>query len=214
MCTAIEQGGFRSQRGVSLMESIVFMVVVGVALAGVLTVFNATVMHSADPIVRKQMLTIAEALLDEVAMQPFTVCDPTDANAAAATTRVTTDCATRIQGFGQPPGPVANRSFFNNVGNYCSEVGTGGGSCGTLVLGSAFPCTETSTIPDLTGAAGPPGFCATITLTAESLGGIPAPIPVAANNPNSIRITVTVGSSKTSETITLDGYRTRWSPAI
>lgn len=72
------------QRGLTLVELIVFIVIVGVALAGVLTVLNHTTRHSADPLLRKQALTIAEALLEEVMLQPFTWCDPDDANAATA----------------------------------------------------------------------------------------------------------------------------------
>jgi MSHA pilin protein MshD len=75
----------RLQRGLTLIELIVFIVIVGVALAGVLTVLNHTTRHSADPMVRKQALAIAEALLEEVMLQPFTWCDPDDANATTAT---------------------------------------------------------------------------------------------------------------------------------
>ena len=75
----------RSQSGLTLVELIVFIVIVGVALAGVLTVLNHATRHSADPLPRKQALAIAEALLEEVMLQPFTWCDPDDPNAATAT---------------------------------------------------------------------------------------------------------------------------------
>ncbi len=82
MCADRWQSG---QRGLTLIELIMFIVIVSVALAGVLTVLNHTTRHSADPLVRKQALAIAEALLEEVMLQPFTWCDPDDANAATAT---------------------------------------------------------------------------------------------------------------------------------
>lgn len=72
------------QRGLTLIELIFFIVIVGAALAGVLTVLNITTGRSADPLVRKQMLAIAEAVLEEVRLQSFTWCDPNDANAATA----------------------------------------------------------------------------------------------------------------------------------
>ncbi|MDO8931684.1 MAG: type II secretion system protein [Rhodocyclaceae bacterium] len=82
----------RRQRGLTLVELIVFIVIVGVALAGVLTVLNHTTRHSADPMIRKQALAIAEAILEEVMLQPFTWCDPDDPAAATATAHAA--CAT------------------------------------------------------------------------------------------------------------------------
>mgnify|MGYP003387114915 CR=1 FL=1 len=66
----------RRQRGVTLIELIVFIVIVSVGLAGILSVLNLTTRHSADPMIRKQMLAIAEGMMDEVAAQPVTWCDP------------------------------------------------------------------------------------------------------------------------------------------
>jgi len=57
--------------GFSLIELVVFIVVVGVGLAGVLAVLNLATQKSADPMVRKQALMIAEQMLEEIALQPF-----------------------------------------------------------------------------------------------------------------------------------------------
>lgn len=72
------------QTGISLIELIMFIVIVGVGVTGVLSVMNVSARHSADPMLRKQAQSIAEALLEEIEMQPFTWCDPDDANAASA----------------------------------------------------------------------------------------------------------------------------------
>lgn len=61
----------RAGRGFSLIELVVFIVVVGVGLAGTLAVFNVAVKGSADPMVRKQALAIAEQMLEEITLQPF-----------------------------------------------------------------------------------------------------------------------------------------------
>lgn len=55
--------------GISLVELLVFIVVVGVAAAGVLSVMNLTTRASSDPMVQKQMLAIAEAMLEEVRLK-------------------------------------------------------------------------------------------------------------------------------------------------
>src|SRR5437660_12747115 len=71
-------------RGVTLLELIVFIVVVSVAVVGVLTALNLSNSASTDPMIQKQALAIAEALLEEVQLQPFTYCDPDDPQAATA----------------------------------------------------------------------------------------------------------------------------------
>ena len=65
--------------GLGLIEIILFIAIVGAALAGVLVVYDRAVRSSADPLARKQAIAIAESLLNEVLAQPFTYCDPQDA---------------------------------------------------------------------------------------------------------------------------------------
>jgi MSHA pilin protein MshD len=57
--------------GTSLIELIIFIVIVSVALAGVLSVLNVTVLHSADPIEPKQSLAVAEAMMEEILNKSF-----------------------------------------------------------------------------------------------------------------------------------------------
>jgi MSHA pilin protein MshD len=66
------------QRGLSLIELVMFIALVGISLAGVLVAYNQAVRGSADPMVRKQAVAVAESLLHEVLMQPLSWCDPQD----------------------------------------------------------------------------------------------------------------------------------------
>lgn len=59
------------QRGMTLMELVLAIAVIGVGLAGLLVAFNQAVFRSADPLVRKQMLAIAEEMMEEVRLKPF-----------------------------------------------------------------------------------------------------------------------------------------------
>lgn len=61
----------RRLRGFTLIELIIFIVVVGVGLTGILSVLNITVLHSSDPIYPKQALAIAEALMEEIQTKDF-----------------------------------------------------------------------------------------------------------------------------------------------
>jgi len=65
-----------AQRGFSLIELIFFIVVVSVALAGVLQVMQVTTRASADPLVRKQALALAESILQEALQKAYTDPDP------------------------------------------------------------------------------------------------------------------------------------------
>ncbi|MFI3138317.1 MAG: hypothetical protein QX197_16210 [Methylococcaceae bacterium] len=61
----------KAQRGISLIELIMFMVIVSGALAGLLLLMNVNTKNSADPLIQKQALTIAESLLEEIELQNF-----------------------------------------------------------------------------------------------------------------------------------------------
>lgn len=61
-----------SQRGISLIELIMFIVIVSVAVAGILQVMNVTEKGSTDPLIHKQALAAAQSLLEEIELQDFT----------------------------------------------------------------------------------------------------------------------------------------------
>lgn len=59
------------QRGFTLVELIIFIVVVGAGLAGILSVSNQVVRTSADPMLTKQSVTLAESLMEEILQKDF-----------------------------------------------------------------------------------------------------------------------------------------------
>ncbi|MCZ7563964.1 MAG: prepilin-type N-terminal cleavage/methylation domain-containing protein [Burkholderiales bacterium] len=62
----------RRDRGFTLPELLLLIVVLAVGLAGVATGLQQAVRGSGDPLVQKQALAIAEALMEEILLQPFT----------------------------------------------------------------------------------------------------------------------------------------------
>ena len=112
------------QSGISLIELVMFIVIVSLGIAGILSVMNVTTKASADPMQRKQAMAIAESLLEEIELQPFTYCDPDDANALTATSAA--GCATTPQGLGATTGETRYlEPRFDNVGDYQNFTMTG-----------------------------------------------------------------------------------------
>lgn len=66
------------QQGFTLIELIIFIVVVGAGLAGILSVMNQVVRHSADPLLTKQAVALADSVLEEVLQKAF--ADPDGTN--------------------------------------------------------------------------------------------------------------------------------------
>lgn len=79
MCGGPEKAGRRraswAQRGATLVEVVLFILVIGTALGTVLGTLSLTVGRSADPLIARQALAIAESLLQEVLSQPYTAND-------------------------------------------------------------------------------------------------------------------------------------------
>jgi MSHA pilin protein MshD len=176
----------RLLRGLTLVELLLFIVVIGAGLAGVLSVFVESTRASSDPLIRRQALAIAESLLEEVQLMPFTFCDSEDANVETATS--TAGCAGGADAIGPEAGESRYASPpFDHVNDYHGFTMTG--------------------IVDVTNTAVPglASYSASVNVAAAALGTINA------GSGDALRITVTVtGPGGTS--VTLDGYRTRYAP--
>jgi len=178
-----------NQTGISLIELVMFIVIVSVGIVGILSVMNITTKASADPMLRKQALSIAESLLEEIQLQPFTFCDPDDANVTTAIN--VAGCASLAEGTGPEAGETRYASpLLDNVNDY-----------------DTFSLPAPPGIRDITGAniAGLAGYSADVTVVGTALGGIPAA--------DSLLITVTVTPpSGAADNVVLSGYRTRYAP--
>jgi MSHA pilin protein MshD len=61
----------RRMAGVTLIELVVAMAIVGVALAGLVAVYNRASIASTDPVIMQQMLAIGESMMEEVMLKPY-----------------------------------------------------------------------------------------------------------------------------------------------
>jgi MSHA pilin protein MshD len=183
------------ERGLTLIELVMFIVIVGIAVVAILQVMSNTTKSSVDPQLRKQALAVAEALLEEVRLMPFTVCDPDGYDASA-----TPPTCAKLEAMGpesayanQPANEArgSNIAPFDNVNDYHGFTLTGGGND----LGGS------------TNVAVPAGYTATVAVAEDAAFG-----PAGSLLPQAdvLRISVTVNYSGGS--VVVEGYRTRHAP--
>ena len=72
MCARRPNPRLRRQRGFTLIEAVVAIVVLGVALTGVLLAVNASTRGSADPVIQRQLLAVAQQYMEEIQLKPYT----------------------------------------------------------------------------------------------------------------------------------------------
>lgn len=180
-------------RGFGLVELIMFIVIVSIAVLGVLRVLGSSSANSADPLLRKQALAIAEGLLEEVRLAHFSYCDGSDPLAEDPATVDPSKC-TLAEGIGPEAG---NTRPYDNVNDYVGAFGV-----------------PTSYNTDAAGNAFPDGYYATVTINVDAAFG-PAGAQITADatpaNLNVLRITVSV-SYPGGGSVVLDGYRSRYAP--
>jgi MSHA pilin protein MshD len=182
----------RKMRGVTLIELILFMLIVSIAVVAILRVMGMTSLTGTDPMREKQALAIAESLLEEIELQAFTYCDPDDANATTAISA--TNCASLAQGLGPNPGETRTGNLkFDNVGDYHN-------------LAPPSPpviATKPDAIVDIQGQiiAGLEDYKVEVTETA-GVGG----------DQIQIDVTVTSGAGSDAVNVKLTGYRYRYAP--
>jgi len=177
------------QRGVTLIELIVFIIIVSVGVVGLVSVIGPMVRSSADPMVTKQLATVAESLLNEALHQPYTWCDPDDATALTAQSY--TGCANPQNALGAAPstearGAVAPGAGYDNVADYGSF--------------------SANNVGDAAGNNAMTGYSAAVVVAHAGIAlGL-------ADNTAALSVTVTV--TRNGETFSLTGYRFRYAPRI
>lgn len=86
----------KKEQGFLMVELIIAIVIISITVISVLQLFSINTKYSADPMIRKQLIIIAEGLMEEVSSKDFN--KPTDGFAG--------------------PYTLANRAFFDTVTDY------------------------------------------------------------------------------------------------
>lgn len=197
MCTDLGGGGRGRQRGLTLIETIVSLLVISVGVIGVLSTMNASIRFSAEPMIQKQMTAIAESLLAEVLHQPFTFCDPDDAKAMSAMS--TSDCGDPANRQDKSGAPLTSPSPAGEARN---------GAAGTQFDNVAdYGAFAINPVTDIAGGNAVAGYAASVAI--DRVGASMFALP-AADDGAVLRVTVTV--TQGSESFALSGYRFRYAP--
>ncbi len=182
------------QRGVTLIEMIFFIMIVSVALAGMVQVFNLATRDSADPVRRKQALMLAEAMMAEVQLAGFTWCDPTDDNAATAVNAAGCANPALQEKFGPEQ---ASARPFDNVNDYVTAANVAQEAFGpknalTDVNGNTIDVEE---------------YAIKLTVSPVALAGIGS----TGADSDLLQITIVV-EYDSGQSVRLDGFRLRYAP--
>ncbi|MES2886441.1 MAG: hypothetical protein V4739_00385 [Pseudomonadota bacterium] len=194
------------------------IVLLSVVSSSLTLLFNRLAVQSSETLRARQALGVAQALMTEVRMMPFTYCDPQDARFASATMAALgpTGCQTsvetlppvgaetgegrRIAPAGSPP-PTPPSARFDNVSDYDNFAQPGPSCPGGICDINGY----------LLNAAGSPlqGCSTLVNTTPQAMPNVPA---LDANNrPQSLRITVRVRCPGTSDMV-LESIRMRHAP--
>jgi MSHA pilin protein MshD len=175
-------------RGFSLIELLVFIVIVGIAATAMLAVMGNLTRQSAGLLPEKQAQAIAAGLLDEILGQPHTFCDPDAPNAATATAATTAACGgDHENNLGPEAGETRGGATpFDNVNDY-----NGYGPVAVI-------------FPDGSATTNLPGYVAQVQVQgAGTIAGVPAA--------QTLRVTVTV-TAPNGVVARQEGVRIRYAP--
>jgi MSHA pilin protein MshD len=116
----------RAQRGLTLIELVISIVIIGIAAAALYSAMAAISGRSADPLLRQQSLALAEAYLEEIELQAYAVTAPA---AGCSPARSCYNDVRDYAGLNDSPPQDANGNLLTALSAYRVQVSV---SAGTL----------------------------------------------------------------------------------
>jgi len=142
------------QKGISLIELVIFIVIMSVALTGITLIYINTTRYSADPMVRIRSIELAQSTLEEILLKAYD--DNTLVGGGCVHFTANSRCPV-----GTPPNPTAatetlglaseegdNRAVYNDVDDYNNRL-----YCGDDVVAANTACPALS-CQDMTNESG------------------------------------------------------------
>jgi MSHA pilin protein MshD len=170
----------RRQHGFTLIELVMYILIVGITVAGLSTLYVNSVARSSEPLQRERARTMASSYLEEILGKPWNENTPDGGGCVQSGSG---RCAAYCGAFtpGSCPSPVCARSGPNcQPANSAASIGTDLGETTRTDFDDVDDYDGLNACPptDATGSAvtGLQGYCATVSVSAPgaSWNGIPA----------------------------------------
>lgn len=135
----------KNEAGISLIEMIIFILVVAVAFTGIMMATLNTTLHSADSMIRIRTVELSQSLLEEIYLKAYDHTSPVGGGCVQFSDAAKTRCTSGITPTSDPDIPTvlgaeegqANRVNFNDVDDFHDLA-----YCGAGVTTTLPPCTQ------------------------------------------------------------------------
>ena len=136
---------YKNNAGISLIEMIIFILVVAVAFTGIMMATLNTTLHSADSMIRLRTVELSQSFLEEVYLKAYDHSSPNGGGCVKFSNAANTKCTSSVTPTSDPDAATplgaeegqTNRINFNDVDDYHDLAYCGGGVTATLP-----PCTQ------------------------------------------------------------------------
>jgi len=127
---------FRSQRGVTLIELVIFITITSIALISVLSIYLTSSRYSADPMIRIRSIQLGQSFLEEILLKNYD--DNTPNGGGCVTYGANSRCAsTTAANTGLQAEAGENRATYDDVDDYHDLA-----YCGNDVASADAACTS------------------------------------------------------------------------
>lgn len=138
----INTHSYHQQKGISLIELIIFIVIVSIALTGITLIYINATRYSADPMLRIRSIELAQSTLEEILLKAYDNNTPVGGGCVQMTNAATTLCTSGSTPASDPDAGTplgtdgeTNRGVFNDVDDYTNQL-----YCGDNVVPTNTAC--------------------------------------------------------------------------
>jgi MSHA pilin protein MshD len=146
------------QRGTTLVEVIIFVLIVSIAVVSVASSLSLAVRQSGDPLVRRQTLAIAESLIQEIDSVPYAQNEPyspyandaigAEANETRSGSILPFDNPNDYSGYSETGIVAPDGSAISGLGTYSASVVATQQAMGNVPASDGLLVVVTATGPD------------------------------------------------------------------